>query len=51
MGLITVKVQEVAVPERRRRADALAADVASIRERIRTLRSSYTDEEPAGVII
>ena len=43
--------QEANVPERRKRADALAADVASIRERIRTLRSSYTEEEPVGVII
>ena len=44
-------LQDAEMPERRQRADALAAEVASIRARINVLRSSYTEEEPAGLVI
>jgi hypothetical protein len=38
-------------PERRQRADALAAEVASIRQRISKLRNSYAGDEAATMII
>ncbi len=38
-------------PERQQRADALAAEVASIRQRISKLRNSYAGEEVLETII
>ena len=38
-------------PERRQRAEALAAEVASIRQRISKLRNSYAGNEAATMII
>ena len=48
---VDTSAQAHSEPERQQRADALAAEVASIRQRISKLRNSYAGDDVSETII